>query len=100
MIGTGGASLGKWARLVRANDSDPALTVDQQGTGRALELEDAGVAVIEAADGYFGMAELGADAAAPPANWGRFYVRDNGAGKTQLVVRFPTGAVQILATEP
>jgi hypothetical protein len=27
-------------------------------------------------------------------------VRDNGAGKEQIVVRFATGAVQVLATEP
>jgi hypothetical protein len=38
--------------------------------------------------------------AAPSTNNARLYVRDNGAGKTQLVVRFPTGAIQIIATEP
>ena len=36
----------------------------------------------------------------PSANKSRIYTRDNGAGKTQLVVQFPTGAVQVLATEP
>lgn len=41
-----------------------------------------------------------ADPAAPAANRGRLYFRDNGSGKTQLVVRFPTGAVQVIATEP
>jgi hypothetical protein len=41
-----------------------------------------------------------ADPAAPAANRGRLYFRDNGAGKTQLAVRFPSGAVQVLATEP
>lgn len=40
------------------------------------------------------------DPAAPAANFGALYVRDNGAGKTQLVVRFPTGAIQVIATEP
>lgn len=40
------------------------------------------------------------DPSAPAANQGVLYVRDNGAGKTQLVVRFPTGAVQVVATEP
>ena len=40
-----------------------------------------------------------ADAPAPAANQARLYVRDNGAGKTQLVVRFATGGVQVLATE-
>jgi len=49
--------------------------------------------------GYIGGAEI-SDPAAPAANSGRLYFRDNGAGKTQLVVRFPTGAVQVIATEP
>ena len=31
---------------------------------------------------------------------GKLYVRDNGSGKTQLVVRFGTGAIQVIATEP
>jgi len=37
---------------------------------------------------------------APVVNRGRLFFQDNGAGKTQLAVRFNTGAVQILATEP
>ena len=41
-----------------------------------------------------------ADPSAPAADKAILYVRDNGSGKTQLVVRFPTGAVQVLATEP
>ena len=47
-------------------------------------------------------AEFGeiADPAAPAADRARLFSKDNGAGKTQLVVRFPTGAVQVLATEP
>ena len=49
--------------------------------------------------GYIQGTEISAPAA-PAANSGRMYFRDNGAGKTQLVVRFPTGAVQIIATEP
>lgn len=40
------------------------------------------------------------DYAAPSANRSRLYTRDNGSGKTQLVVRFPTGAIQVIATEP
>jgi hypothetical protein len=36
---------------------------------------------------------------APPSNNARLFVRDNGAGKTQLCVRFHTGAVKVLATE-
>jgi len=37
--------------------------------------------------------------AAPGANRARLFVRDNGLGKTQLCVRFPTGGVKVLATE-
>jgi hypothetical protein len=40
------------------------------------------------------------DPAAGATNSARLYSRDNGSGKTQLVVRFPTGAIQVLATEP
>lgn len=40
------------------------------------------------------------DAAAPATNQVVVYAKDNGAGKTQLVARFPTGAVQQLAIEP
>lgn len=49
--------------------------------------------------GYNEGAEI-ADPAAPAANAGRLYFKDNGAGKSQLAVRFATGAVQIVATEP
>ncbi len=45
------------------------------------------------------MAEI-SDPAAPSSNQAKVYLRDNGSGKTQLCVRFATGAVQVLATEP
>lgn len=61
-----------------------------------------GVAILNVSSGggMLEMAEQSADPAAPSANRGRAYMRDNGAGKTQYVVRFPTGAVQVIATEP
>lgn len=34
------------------------------------------------------------------ANAAQLFARDNGAGKTQLCVKFPSGAVQVIATEP
>lgn len=37
---------------------------------------------------------------APPANTAVLYVDDNGAGKTRLMVRFPTGAAAQLSIEP
>jgi hypothetical protein len=38
--------------------------------------------------------------AAPGANRARLFLKDNGLGKTQLCVRFNTGAVKVLATQP
>ena len=40
------------------------------------------------------------DPSAADANKVRLYARDNGAGKTQLVARFSSGAVQVIATQP
>lgn len=40
------------------------------------------------------------DPSAPASDKGRLYVKDSGAGKTQLAARFPTGAVQVPAVEP
>ena len=69
--------------------------------------EYAGIAGVWAAVGRVGGTSLGAipfteisDAAAPAANGARLYVRDNGAGKSQLVCRFASGAVQVISTEP
>lgn len=49
---------------------------------------------------YIEMKERATDPAAPAADMARLYARDNGSGKTQLCVRFPTGAIQVIATEP
>jgi Pectate lyase superfamily protein len=40
------------------------------------------------------------DPTAPATNNALLYAKDNGSGKTQIVARFPTGAVQVIATEP
>jgi hypothetical protein len=37
---------------------------------------------------------------APAANKARLFSKDNGAGKTQICVLFPSGATQVIATEP
>lgn len=44
--------------------------------------------------------ERSGDPAAPAANQAVIYTKDNGSGKTQLCVRFNTGAVQVIATQP
>jgi hypothetical protein len=54
---------------------------------------------VQAALTYTDMGEMTAPAA-PAANTARIFVQDNGAGKTQLMVIFPTGAAQQIAIEP
>lgn len=50
-------------------------------------------------NGIIEMAEQGVAPGNAPADRGRLFIRDNGAGKTQLCVRFPTGAALVIATE-
>lgn len=57
-------------------------------------------ALLAGAGGVIDMAEQSPAPTIPAPNRARVYARDNGSGKTQLVVQFPTGAVQVLATEP
>lgn len=35
-----------------------------------------------------------------PANTGYLFLRDNGGGKMQIAAHFPSGAIQVIATEP
>lgn len=51
------------------------------------------------AGGYVDVLKIAAPAA-PDADNARLFVQDGGSGKLQLCVLFPTGAVQVLATEP
>lgn len=51
-------------------------------------------------NGYIEMVERATDPAAPANNEARIWVKDNGAGKSQLMVRFSGGQPQILATMP
>ncbi|MGB2713510.1 MAG: hypothetical protein WBC51_04980 [Vicinamibacterales bacterium] len=61
---------------------------------------DLGKLQIENAAMHLKLNEASSDPAAPSANEVKLYARDNGAGKTQIVARFNTGAVQVIATEP
>lgn len=45
------------------------------------------------------LTEIGTPSA-PGADKGRLFVRDNGAGKSQLCILFASGAVQVIATQP
>lgn len=48
---------------------------------------------------YLDFSEI-SDPDAPGSNTARIYARDNGSGKTQICVRFPTGSSVVIATEP
>jgi hypothetical protein len=76
----------------------PSSTADHTfafaGTNRMQFEEENGAAVIRI------LGEVSSDPGNPAANQARLYLKDNGSGKTQLMVRFGTGAAQVLATEP
>lgn len=74
---------------------------DRNGkTYRSYRVDDNGTVIPdEQAPNYFDFPEVVAPDA-PSTNVGRLFVRDNGSGKTQLCVRFPTGAIQVISTEP
>jgi hypothetical protein len=50
--------------------------------------------------GLYFQGESSADHATLAANDAVLYTKDNGSGKTQLMVKFGTGAAQVIATEP
>ncbi|MBY0320939.1 MAG: hypothetical protein K2X72_19610 [Reyranella sp.] len=93
------------------------FSVDRTGiistaAGFASGLRFAGsTQLLDIGDGLLGISDSGlngaairlterTDPSAPSGNNAYFYCRDDGGGKTQLVVRFPTGAIQVIATEP
>jgi hypothetical protein len=49
---------------------------------------------------WYELTEQSTFPAAPAPNRARLFVKDNGSDKTQLCVRFNTGAVKVLATQP
>lgn len=65
----------------------------------ATEVEVAGAITLSGATSYIAGTEITAPAA-PAANGYRLFAQDNGAGKTQLMVLFATGAAQQLAIQP
>lgn len=71
----------------------PLLELKTENSAKALSVTPTGaIDFFEQANPGTGDPGLGVMA--------RVYSRDNGAGKAQLCVVFPTGAVQVLATEP
>ena len=65
----------------------------------AGDSHDGGVLMNDEHDGYSEYTEIGTPST-PGANKARLYAKDNGAGKTQLVVIFSGGVEQVIATDP
>ena len=66
------------------------------GADVAIDRSSAGVMAVTGAVRFTEQS----DPSAPAANTGVIFCRDNGSGKTQFCVRFASGAVQVIATEP
>jgi len=77
----------------------PAFAANQYQIGDTIVSATWVSGALTVGEAYIGGTEI-SDPSAPSANQGRLYFRDNGAGKTQLCVRFNTGAIQVLATQP
>lgn len=79
-------------RVSRAVPANPAFVVRDDADTTSMWLVTG--------DGVMEFVEQATGPAAPGANRGIVFMRDNGAGKTQLVAQFNTGAVQVIATQP
>jgi hypothetical protein len=90
---TGGSTGGGFLIAGNEFESVTAPVPSDAGMVRVIILGNQGT------EGFMELRESG-DFTAPSANGARIYCKDNGAGKTQIVARFNTGAVQVLATEP
>jgi hypothetical protein len=89
------APSGGTLRLRVANGNYVALTAS------AFQVENVPITLPSTdGSGYIQVVEQSSSPAAGSANSARIYAKDNGSGKTQLIVRFASGAEQVLATEP
>jgi hypothetical protein len=87
------------ARLRIATDGGIAWGDGSGSFDVRLSRHGPNVLALDAGDGLQ-FAEGIADLAPPAANEARLYTRDNGSGKTQLVVRFNSGPAIVIATQP
>jgi len=70
-----------------------SFDIDSVSDGFRIVLENSGF-------GLEFIGEASSDHSAPAANSAVIYLADTGGGKTELNVRFASGAVQVIATEP
>lgn len=95
-----------WVERLQSSDGQLQLA-HENGVANFLGVEKTtgklnvnGSQIAMSAAGAFIEQVEGSDPSAPASNKSRLFTRDNGSGKTQLCVRFATGAVQVIATEP
>lgn len=115
VFGASGFELGSSARAILENGSNVDYNV---GTGGVHNFEVNNVDIMDVggssvdlfkfldlqggsgAGSYIQFTEETVDPSAPAANGGILYCKDSGAGKTELYVRFNSGATQLIASEP
>jgi hypothetical protein len=91
LVGTAAGSAGVQLELFTKPDTGAVtqrLVVDKDGNA------------LWRSPNYQEMISVALDPGAPTPGRARLFMRDNGSGKTQFCVRFSTGAVHVLATEP
>lgn len=90
-VTVGGVSIGRWQGTGYVQLSGSIYVDSVSPTG--------GSSAALAMAGRIRLSEV-AEPANAPANAGDLFVKDNGSGKSQLCVRFASGATQVIATEP
>jgi hypothetical protein len=76
-----------------------AMLLDSKGGSPTVHLRVEARASLDDDIAYVEISEA-SEPDAPGITGGRLFVRDNGAGKSQLCIRFASGASQVIATEP
>lgn len=100
VVNQGGAGGSNPFMYLDATNGNIGITA--ASTGAVVLRTDNAVGFFKAGAGqdpYLAMAER-TDPGVSSTNQGWIYVRDNGAGKSQLCVQFSSGAVQVIATQP
>ncbi len=93
-------SSGAAASVLRLGRPTALVTGNPGAQTRTFVTDSTSAYTVDGGAGTYLQQDEIADPTAPAANTARIYTRDNGAGKTQYVARFPSGAVQVIATEP
>ena len=89
-------------QITKADGTTPVLTTDTTNTRIGIgktPTEPLDVAGNIKGSGYLELNEI-SEPDVGAADTARLFLQDNGSGKTQLCVRFSSGATQVIATQP